>query len=305
MPFPKAKPIDAIFLGTSGMLFVALGSWALFGRTGQPATPVLPEPSEAGCYRPAALKNTETNTDAWSAPLASEGGWLFDVFTPPVIYYDVANHVFSVTPPDIETGEARGPQGAFGLELVEVKRTPYRIQLVGYVGSKGDYIATFEDLENGDTFLSRPGGTANAQGVTLLTFTVEKVRDDSVGGTVVQDTRAIATIRDLRQNRDVTLVHKVRLMDDAPVAVLRVTGEPARNAAGRQGDTITAESATYIIGMVTYDPPTAEVTRLATADRATEVRRLDPAPVIPLSPAAQTSFVFPGTTPEEDPFGDP
>jgi hypothetical protein len=305
MPFPKTKPIDSILLGASGLMFVVLGSWALLGGTGEAAPPQLPERSDAGSYRPASLKSIETNTDVWTAPLASEGGWLFDVFTPPVIYYDVANHVFSVTPPDIETGEARGPQGAFGLELVEVKRTPYRIQLVGYVGSEGDYIATFEDVENGDTFLSRPGGTANAQGVTLLTFTVEKVRDDSVGGTVVQDTRATATIRDLRQNREVTLVHKVRLMDDAPVAVLRVTGEPARNAAGRQGDTIAAGSATYIIGMVTYDPPTAEVTRLAAADRATEVRRLEPAPVIPLLPVAQTSFVFPGTTPEEDPFGEP
>ncbi|HEY5551777.1 MAG TPA: hypothetical protein VIK52_07805, partial [Opitutaceae bacterium] len=203
----KRKPIDDILLGGAGLLFVGLGLWALLGGTGEAAPPVLPEPTAAGRYEPAALKNPETNTEVWTAPIASEDGgeWLFDVFTPPVIYYDVANHVFSVTAPDAGTGEARGPENAFGLELVEVKRTPYRIQLVGYVGSEGDYIATFEDMETGETLLARPGRTVEAPGVMLRSFIVEKIKDESGGGTIVQDTRATAVIRDLRQNRDVTL----------------------------------------------------------------------------------------------------
>jgi len=307
MPLPKTKPLDSMMLGASGLLFVALGLWALLGGTGEAASPVLPGQTDAGRYRPAALSNPETNTEVWTAPIANESGgeWLFDVFTPPVIFYDVANHAFSVTPPDAGTGEARGPQSAFGLELVEVKRTPYRIQLVGYVGSEGDYIATFEDVEAGSTFLARPGRTVEEPGMTLRTFTVEKVRDDSGGGTVVQDTRATAVIRDLRQNRDVTLVQKVRLMNDAPTAVFRVTGELARNVEGRQGDTLTANDATYVVGLVTFDPPTAEVSRQATAERATEVRRLEPAPVVPVAPPAQSGFVFPGAAPEENPFGEP
>ena len=48
MPLPKTKPIDNIMLGTSGLLFVALGLWALPGGTGEAAPLVLPEPTEAG-----------------------------------------------------------------------------------------------------------------------------------------------------------------------------------------------------------------------------------------------------------------
>jgi hypothetical protein len=307
MPLPKIKPIDSVMLGASGLMFVVLGLWALLGGTGEAASPELPEQAESGRYRPAALSNPKTNTEVWAAPVAREfdGEWLFDVFTPPVIYYDVANHVFSVTPPDTEAADARGPQNAFGLDLVAVKRTPYRIQLVGYVGSEGDYIATFEDIEAGTTFLARPGRTVEEPGVSLRTFTVEKVRDNSGGGTVVQDTRATAVIRDLRQNRDITLVQKVRLMNDAPTAVFRVTGELARNVEGRQGDTLTAGDATYVVGFVTSDPPTAEVSKQATADRAIEVRRLEPAPVVPVAPPTQSGFVFPGTGAEQNPFGEP
>lgn len=303
----RRKSIDGILLGAAGLLFGGLGLWTVLGGTGDATPPQLPEPAAAGRYQRAALVNPQTETEIWGAPAAvADGEWLFDVFTPPVIYYDVANHVFSVTPPDTETGEGRGPESAFGLELVGVKRTPYRIQLVGYVGSEGDYIATFEDVEAGETFLARPGLTIESPGVMLRTFTVEKVRDESRGGTVVQDTRATAVIRDLRQDRDVTLVQKVRLMNDVPTAVFRVTGEPARNAEGRQGDTVTTADATFVIGMVTFDPPTAEVARQATADRGAEVRRLEPAPVIaaPASPTAP-GFVFPGASFESNPFVEP
>lgn len=304
----KTKPVDDIMLGSAALLFVALGLWTLIGSPGTGGAPSLPLPSAASAYKPAAITNPETSTDVWSSPPASgePNEWFFDVFTPPVIYYDVANHEFSVTPPESSTAETRSAASAFGLELVEVKRTPYRIQLVGYVGSEGDYVVTFEDVEAGTTFVARAGRTVEEPGVMLRSFSVEKVHDDSAGGTVVQDTKATAVIRDLRQDRDVTLVQKVRLMNEAPTAVLRVTGELARNVEGRQGSTVTTPDATFEIGLVTIDPPTAEVTRLASGDRVTEVRRLEPAPPPAVQPAAPaTGFDFPSVDPKLNPFGAP
>jgi hypothetical protein len=139
----------------------------------------------------------------------------------------------------------------------------------------------------------------------LRSFAVEKVREDSGGGTAVQDTRATAVIRDLRQDRDVTLVQKVRLMNDAPTAIFRVTGGLPRNIEGRHGDTVTTTHATYIIGMVSFDPPTAEITREATEERGTEVRRLEPAPVVIEPATAQPGFLFPSAASEQNPFGEP
>jgi len=303
---PKRKPIDDVLLGASGMLFAGLSLWALLGGVGEAAPPLLPEPNAAGRYQHAAIANPETATEIWAAPTAAGGDeWLFDVFTPPVIYYDVVNHAFSVTPPDTVAGDASGLENAFGIELVEVKRTPYRIQLVGYVGSEGDYIVTFEDLETGETFLARPGRTIEEHSVALRSFAVDKTRDESGGGTAVQDTRATAVIHDLRQNHDVTLVQKVRFMNVAALAVFRVTGELARHVEGRQGGTVATAEATYIIGMVSFDPPTVEVTREATVERGIEVRRLEPAPAIIAPTAVPPGFMFPAASSEQNPFGEP
>jgi len=303
----STRPIDDIMLGASGLLFVGLGVWTIFGGIGSAGSPELPAPGPNATYRPTALSNPDNPAEVWTAPAVAEGtnDGLVDVFTPPVIYYDVANHEFSVTPPDSGMGETRVAATPFGLELVEVKRTPYRIQLVGYVGSEGDYIATFEDVEAGETFLARPGKTVEAPGVILRSFTVEKVRDQSGGGTVVQDTRAIAVIRDLRQDRDITLVQKTRLMNDVPTAVFRVTGELSRNVEGKQGETLSVGEAIYTIGMVTTDPPTAEVTREASGERGTEIRRLELAPVIEaVAQPESTPFQFPPST-QNNPFGPP
>ena len=308
MPGLKTRPIDDVMLGSAGVLFVGLGLWALPGGRGDVAAPALPVPGANAIYAAAPLKNPETATDVWNAPPSTGGPneWLFDVFTPPVIYYDIANHEFSVTPPDAGTGEGRSAVAAFGLELIEVKRTPYRIQLVGYVGSEGDYVATFEDVEAGETFVARPGGTMEEPGVMLRSLNVERIRDNSSGGTVVRDTKATAVIRDLRQDRDVTLVQKVRLMNDIPTAVFRVSGEHSRNVEGRKGETITTSDGVFEIGFVTIDPPTAEVTREAAGDRPTEVRRLDPVSGQIVEPAGrQPGFEFPVADPKMNPFGAP
>jgi hypothetical protein len=305
----KTKRVDSVLLGSAVALLIGLGLWALLGGTGDATPPSLPARGPNGVYQPAPLTNPETATDVWAAPPSSgeSNEWLFDVFTPPVIYYDVANHVFSVTPPDATPGEGKSAVAAFGLELVEVKRTPYRIQLVGYVGSEGDYLATFEDVEAGTSFLARPGKTVEESGMVLRSFNVEKVKDDSSGGTTVQDTKATAIIRDLRQDLDVTLVQKIRLMNEIPTAVFRVTGELSRNVEGKQGDTITIPDGTFEIGLVTIDPPTAEVTREAFGDRPADVRRLEPVPVAAPAPVAsqEPGFQFPAADPKFNPFGSP
>lgn len=305
----KTRMIDTLLLAGAGLLFAGLGLWTLLGGTRGLVAPGLPKPGEGAAYLPAPLVNPATPAEVWRTPAAREGDgdWLFDVFTPPVIYYDLASRAFSVTPPDSGMGGLRDAHAPFGVELVEVRRTPYRIQLVGYAGSEGDYIATFDDLEAGSTFLARAGRTVESAGILLRSFNVEKVRDESGGGTAVQGTIASAQIRDLRQDRDVTLVQKVRLMNDEPAAVLRVTGDLARQVEAREGATITTADGAFVVGRVAFDPPAAEVTRLESSGKAMEVRRLVPVPPPPppQQPAQPKGFAFPPPDPNASPFGRP
>ena len=292
----STRPIDEILLGASGVLFLGLGAWTLFGGTGDASPPELPAPGPNATHHAAALSNPESAPEIWAAPKVPEGAseWLFDVFTPPVIYYDIENQEFSVTPPDSGMGGARAESAPFGLELVEVKRTPYRIQLVGYVGSEGDYIATFEDVDAGETFLARPGRPVEGPGIVVLSLRVEKVREQLGGGSTVHDTRATAVIRDLRQDREVTLVQKTRFMNDVPTAVFRVPGAFARRIEGKRGETLTVGDARYTVGLVTLEPPAAEVTLELVAESRMEVRRLEPATLIePVLQPSAPRFQFP------------
>lgn len=302
----KQSQIDNGLMAGAGVLFVGLGAWMLFGGAANAGPPRLPEPTAAASYKPAALVNPQRDTEKWENPVVreSDGEWLFDVFTPPVIYYNVSTHEFTVTPPDSAPGEALPVDRPFGLELVEIKRTPYRIQLVGYVGSEGDYLATFEDVEGGGTFLAKVGRTVDEPGVMLRSFAVEKVRDQSGSGTVVHDIRATAVIRDLRQDKDVVLVQKERLMNEEPTAVFRITGDLPRVVDGRSGGTISSTDATFVIGNLTISPPSAEVTRMESTDRPTEVRRLEPAPLIQPG-QGEDGFQFPPTENQANPFGSP
>ena len=88
--------------------------------------------------------------ESWAAPKSQSRGeeWVFDVFTPPVIYYDPISREFAVTPPNLQARDDGLSQWThFDLELLEVRLRPYRLQLVGYAGEPGSYVAYFELLK--------------------------------------------------------------------------------------------------------------------------------------------------------------
>lgn len=139
----------------------------------------------------------------WREPLAQEKGeWVFDVFTPPVVYFDESTRTFTVKSP-----YDRGIDSE-GLKLLKITRKPYRIQLAAYAGELGNYVVTLEDRETGNDVFCAPGETMVGLEASLRSFIVKRVVPDDLksGQTEVFDWVGEATLFDHRSEVLVTLV---------------------------------------------------------------------------------------------------
>jgi len=226
-------------------------------------------------YEVANLHAPDLTAATWpKAPSQSHGrGWLYEVFTPPVIYYNTLAKSFTVTAPGMP-----GESGAdFGLELVGVKREPYRLQLVGYVGSPGDYRAAFVSSAQPETLLVREGRRFADLGLTLKSFDVKKVLVEHGDAWPVYDIAALAVLLDDRTGADVVLDSRARKFTDTPLAVLQSAGGDGKPREFHEGDTFSDDTSTYRVERIQLDPPEVVVARQVPGLPQPETKVLHPA----------------------------
>ena len=157
-------------------------------------------------------------TVEWNPP-APQGGpnWIFDIFTPPVIYYNEFTGAFSVIPPFPEAGSI---DEAFELELVEIHSVPYRFQLVSYAGDQGNYVLTLEDLESGKDLFCAPDEILADHGLKILGFVETRVVASSSrsGATEAFDLVGEARVEDQISGKLYSLrLNQITFMDE-PIA---------------------------------------------------------------------------------------
>jgi len=230
----------------------------------------------AAPYASAALPALEAAPAAWRKPAAqsSGGGWIYELFTPPVIYYHATARAFTVTPPTYLAEKNNLP---FGLELLAVKREPFRLQLVGYVGAPGDLVAAFVSPQTPDTLLARTGTRFEQLGLALQSFEVRKVNLAPGGDHPVYDVAGVATLRDERTGADVTLDTRGPKLTDTPLAVLRVvTDAKAKPRTLHVGDTFRQDDATFRVEHIQLDPPEVVVAKQTAGLPYPETRVLKP-----------------------------
>ena len=252
--------------------------------------PVVAEPTGAG-YGPANLKPPEARAAVWpKPPVQSAGpGWLYEVFTPPVIYYDTLARSFAVTPPQHprETGLP------FGLELLAVRQEQFRLQLAGYCGEPGAYLAVFISPDQPGIRLARAGRRLENLGLTLRSITVEKIPVEHGDAWPVYDVAARAVLTDDQTTGEVVLDSRARKFTGTPLAVLQpLSGGQPREV--REGDTFAEGNSTYRIERIQLDPPEAVVARSEPGLPQPEIRALHP-PAKPneISAKATRSNPFP------------
>ena len=268
---------DKLLFALGAALLALSGAWLWLHRaelTRLRAEPVATELA-AAAYAVSSLPLTETNIMPWPKPMAQThgGGWLYEIFTPPVIYYNTVAKSFTVTPP-LNLADGGVP---FGLELVDVKFEPYRLQLVGYFGGPGDYLAAFVSPDRPETLLARSGRRFEQLGLTLRSFDVKKVEVAHNDPWPVYDVAALAVLLDEKSGAEVVLDSRTRRLTDTPLAVLRLATAGSAPRTLHEGDTFSDDTGTYRVERIQVDPPEVVVARRTPGLPVPETRILRPA----------------------------
>jgi len=202
----------------------------------------------------------QTPVALWSKPPVQSrgGGWFYEEFSPPPITYNAVARKFAVTPP-LSSSEPVG-EGS-GLELLAVRREPYRLQLLGYFGEPGDYVAAFSSSLLPETLLARPGHRFEALGLTLKSFAVRQVAVK--GGELGQgfEVAALAVLLDETAGIEVTLDSRTRKLTDTLLAVFKTSGVPGESGEYHEGDTFAGEGGPFRVERIEFDPAEVMVAR--------------------------------------------
>lgn len=232
---------------------------------------------QGAAYARAPLPQLEGTVRSWSEPGPQSAGrdWIYELFTPPVIYYHATENRFTVTPSVSVAEKSRQP---FGLELLSVRREPFRLQLVGYVGAPGDYIGTFVSTEIPQTLLGRAGTRFVPLGLVLKSVEIRRVNLAPSDAAPVYGVVGFAVLHDERSGAEVTLNTRQPNYTDAPVAVLRAVAEAdGQPRVLREGDTIEQTGASFRIERIQFDPPEVVVGKTTAGLPYPEMHVLKPA----------------------------
>ncbi|RKX34235.1 MAG: hypothetical protein DRP71_07720 [Verrucomicrobia bacterium] len=254
--------IDRILLGLMLVIFLwmAVLSYQRFGQidsviAGDPIQPLV-----LADYTPEPATPLSIVTQIWEkAPAQSSGKeWIYDVFTPPVIYYNPVTLQFTVSPPEFDRPVIL-TDDPFDLELLEVRPQPFRIQLVGYVGQDDDYLATFENVATGETMMGRPGRRFEGVGITLRSFELRQETIPSGSRSPVFDTVAVAVVFDEETGQDRILTDNTKAMLPGPEAVFRIADNPIIEYLLKEGAEIRDGTQVYSIEALILSPSQATV----------------------------------------------
>ncbi len=232
---------DAIFIAAGGAALLAAGLTALL-RAAPPPVPAPPAATHPP--EPRAVHVPDPAPAAWAEPPGQSAGpeWLFEVFTPPIIYFDRERNAFDVTPP-----RRTEPSPPFALIPVRFERALYRLQYAAHAGAEGRYIVEVRD-EEADTWLRGRVGEHIGEGhFRILDFSVERIRvpGSGEGDTAYVDEIIRLEVFDDRTGETVVLSREPRyedtwtlLADAGGITVTLTEGEKWRD----DGTVYTVES---------------------------------------------------------------
>ncbi|MDQ8185524.1 hypothetical protein [Pelagicoccus sp. SDUM812002] len=287
--FKFSELLDKILLLIAMLFFTWVGVTAIFE--------VRKLDSIAGQSRPL-ISELKVNATIYDAKAPSVGNiawipaesqsrgedWVFDVFTPPVIYYDPNYREFAVTPPSVRPVDTVDSSWTvFDLELLEVRLRPYKLQLVGYAGEEGSYVAYFENSATGAILLLQEGQEDAELGVRLNSFQEQQIEIPSETDTPIVQSVGVARIADYATGQQMSLTNmetkmfseleaKVRLL---PVGIVRYVEEGSR---------LELQSGDYLIEDLSAQPQEAMITKISKDGDRRISRILTPAPVSKTQP---------------------
>lgn len=255
----------------AGSVWLVLGSRKAMRALSTPAL-------SGGAYQAGSLTLPDAATSAkWSAPKAQARGpeWVYDVFTPPEIFYDPDKQTFSVKsqlPPAVEK-----PVVAPDSEptLLAVRRADFPLQLLGYLGEGKDALGLFENRISSETLLLRAGDRVADLGLTIAEFRVERVAIEIPDSMTVYEPQAMAVARDVNGGN---VVLRQGLVTPGEGLIARIeTSAGTLDLA--EGDEFAHGATKYKIQKIRLAPASVDVTKDSPSTSAGETITLNAATV--------------------------
>lgn len=290
----SATTTDKILLGAASLLFLGACAWAWFQETDLGDAAVINAPTSGREYKSEPIVTLDMETKRWpdAQPLARGKEWLFDVFTPPQIFYDANTTAFTVTPP---RGKEEVKIDPFGLDLLAVDREDFRLQITGYSGSGEKARGFFENVETKAMIIGAEGKKIPELNLEVIKFTVGKQRLAAAdGGTPQIVTAAIATVRDTKTGEETEINSAERAKQALPIATFRAATS-GKEYKARAGESFKDGDVTYKVDLLTDQPPKATVTKQKAGAEATPETKVLEVQKIPTTSETTTTDATTGS----------
>lgn len=259
-------------------LGVLAASYFLLGRSGGSEVDsqlIITKPKDyvAQVFAPPTLK-----TVAWEDPKPQPAGpkWIYDLFTPPLVFLDPKTATLSPEPPKQQLSGRDIERIQFPFVLVDISRDLYRVQLQGYFGQNPDYRVTLDDRETGMPLIGKVGTRFEKSGIELKSFSVER-QSVNTGGTPTVDDVATAVILDLRTGEQITLTSLAQSYLPTPKAEFKMRDDIGTPLTLRPGERKTIGDFSFLVQTITMDPKLAVVVREAVGDLVEVRKEMTPA----------------------------
>ena len=284
----SAQSKDTAFLAIGGVIFLAATAWAFLLKTSQPS---FTAPTSGRAYEATNLTIEPPVSRQWAeAPAQSAGDkWLFEVFTPPKIYYNEESKQFTVIPPVRASGPVEvavePPKPEFGLKLAKVEQPLFRLQLVGAVNFGPDARGTFSNSRTGDIIIATKGRKIAELNLEIIEFTAERRRIAVTEGSDNVIETITATVKDTETGVETRLDARTRLPEGALAATITTLEGSERIV--RVGETVTEGDTVFQIVDIALAPPavTVKKTNAEAPEGVTEVLIIAPIGIQPAAPA--------------------
>jgi hypothetical protein len=213
----------------------------------------------------------------WTEPAAQRRGhgWVYDVFTPPSLYYDPRARLLSAMPA-AEAARADPAETAPDLELLTVRRGPFRLQLVGYAGWADDQRGIFANIDTGKTVIGREGERLSGQGLTVKSLSLKHPGAGTDGSAATGDLVATAIVTDELTEEEMMLTNREQCLAGAPVGLFVSRKTPGLRRELREGESLTVNGVNYCIERIDLQPPQVVVVSTGPGEIEPRIRTFTP-----------------------------
>ncbi len=261
-----------------------------------------PGPGSSAAGRPAPEDAGEGGR--WPEPVAQPRGreWVYDLFTPPAIYFDPRVPALHAAAP-VEPAGGNPAETPPDLELLQVRRGPFRLQLIGYAEGPGDLRGILADAISGETVVARSGDRLSGQGVTIKRLVLDRPAATADGDTAAREPGAIALVAEDGAGTEVELTTREPCLAGAPVGLFASRRTTALRREAEAGESFDLDGVSYCVEQIDLQPPQALVACAPRDGAGPPVRRVvRPREAAPAEPAPEMSLAdqndsTPGNTP--------